>query len=159
VSVSSHAKALVIVAVAVVAASLVPAATARPAFSGNACTLIPASRVAALHIAMKCTPAQVAGSWRGLWTGSNGGRIYLMIVKPPANLLPQLKASATGRPVNGVGSWALDAGLSAGNTGASVLFVVGPYWVNLGVATPSKWPLKSTAPVIAMAKAIAPKLR
>ena len=151
--------------VALVAAALVaPAAVARPAFTGNVCSLLNARQVAAMHVPSKCTHNSSTGSastlYSGSWGTATGPHLSINV-----NSFQSTRSSAfqlgkkylgqipNAKSVSGVGTvaWASRQG-----NATMINFVVGHDTCQLGLITAK--PLTSVAPAIALAKAIAAKL-
>ena len=148
----------------VAAALVAPAAVARPAFTGNVCSLLSARQVAAVHVPSKCTHDSSTGSASTLYSGSWGTATgpHLSIT---VNSFQSARSSAfqlakkylgqipNAKSVGGIGSlaWASRQG-----NATTINFVVGHVTCQLGLITAK--PPKSLAPAIALAKAIAAKL-
>ena len=151
---------------ALVAATLVaPAAVARPAFTGNVCTLLTAKQVATAHVTSKCTHRTTTGSASTLYYGSWGATTTGPHLSLTVNSFSSTTSSAfqlskkylgqipNAKRVSGIGSAAWSS--RQGNT-TTINFVVGHDTCNFGLMTAK--PLTSLAPAIALAKAIAAKL-
>ena len=151
--------------VAFVAAALVaPAALARPAFTGNVCSLLNARQVATVHVPSKCTHNSSTGSastlYSGSWGSATGSHLSITV-----NSFQSTRSSAfqlakkylgqipNAKRVGGIGSaaWASKQG-----NATMINFVVGHVTCQLGVVTAK--PPTSVAPAIALAKAIAAQL-
>ena len=151
--------------VALVAAALVvPAAVARPAFTGNVCSLLNARQVATVHVPSKCTHNSSTGSAStsssGSWGGATGPHLSITV-----NSFQSTRSSAfqlakkylgqipNAKRVGGIGSvaWASRQG-----NATMINFVVGNVTCQLGLVTTK--PLTSVAPAVALARAIAAKL-
>jgi hypothetical protein len=150
--------------IALAAAALVaPAAVARPAFTGNVCSLLNEKQIAAAHVPSKCTHNTSTGSTStlasGSWGTATGPRLNITVNSfKSASSAFQLSKKYLGqlpnaKKVSGIGSvaWA-----SMQGTTTSINFVVGHETCQLGLVTAK--PPTSLAPAIALAKAIAAKL-
>ena len=147
----------------VAAALVVPAALARPAFTGNVCSLLTAKQVAVVHVPSKCTPSTTAGSAStldyGSWGTTTGPHLSLTVNSfKSTSAAFQLAKKYLGqipnaKKVSGIGSVAWES--RQGNT-TTINFVVGHDTCNLGLVTAK--PLTSFAPAVALAKAIAAQL-
>ena len=157
------------VPIAVVAASLAilvvgPAAAAPAASSVEACTLLSARQVAAVHVGTSC--AQAAGKPNPYFTavvatwGKLGGHGSVIVginrVSNHAYIGVWESQHARGKSF-GVGSWSRGSCVSSGAY-CAIDFVVGDNVVLLQVAPPTGQPLATPAIAIAMAKNIAAKL-
>lgn len=151
-------------------ALVVPAATARVAFSGNACKLVAAKQVAAFGVPTTCTPKTLKGPgftasdavWNLKATGlqphlSVSVNTYASRSGPIWQLGLQLLSKLPGhaKKVSGIGSVAYESGAD-GSTLSAINFVVGNQIVNINVRTPAA--PKSLAQLNAFAKSIAAKL-
>jgi hypothetical protein len=152
------------VAAAIAVVLAVPMASARTAFSGNVCSLLTAKQVAAVHVPSKCTrrTSSRSGStdYYGTWGSASGPRLSVSVDAFQSTTSPAFKLATkylgqlrNAKKVSGVGSLAWESSVG---TVTMVNFVVGHDVCNLGLTTAQ--PVKSLAPVIALAKAIATKL-
>jgi hypothetical protein len=153
-----------VVAAAIAVALAAPVASARTAFNGNVCSLLSAKQVAAVHVPSKCTRRTSSGSgvtiYVGTWGSVSGPHLSVAVdayqsttgsaFKLAKQYLGQLP---NAKKVSGVGGLAWE---SSQGTVTMLNFVVGHDVCNLGLTTAQ--PVKSLAPVIALAKAIAAKL-
>ncbi len=151
--------------VALVAAALVaPTAVARPAFTGNVCSLLNARQVAAVHVPSKCThnssTASASTLYSGSWGTATGPHLSITVnsFQSTTSSAFQLSKKYLGQIPNakrvaGIGSVAWTS--RQGNA-TMINFVVGHNTCQLGLI--SAKPLTSLAPAIAVAKAIAAKL-
>jgi hypothetical protein len=150
-------------AAAVIAA---PGTSASGKFKGDVCKLLGAKQVLAVHVTTNCTQQKTATSSQGtvmtaVW-GVNkpiGPRLSVGIFVPASSqFLTILKTSyKRGKPV-GIGDWSRDDGLGNGGTADGISFAKGKYFVTISLTTKFDKPLKTSAPLVAAAKAIAGQL-
>ena len=150
---------------AVVAGLAVPAAGARTAFNGNACTLLSAAQLTPIHVGSKCRhksiPAEFGGInagtiyWANWGTPFNGSVLVNVYDVQPAYVGPAKAKFDTDGTSVGVGDWSRFHGFANGKTAARITFGVGNYIVDIAVDTQAKHPLKSKSQVVNLAKHIA----
>jgi hypothetical protein len=152
-------------ATAAVVGLTVPAAGARTSYNGNACTLLAAKQVAALHIGTSCARATgranpyYAGTtaiWGKPGTGKGSVVVSANKVKQAAYIGLFESQSKQGTSF-GVGSWSR-SNCAAPSVECLVVFVTGAYVIELKVAPPAHHPLASSKPVLALARSIAARL-
>lgn len=157
-------------AVAIVVAGLVAAsASARPSFSGNACTLVGTKQIAAFGISGTCESKKFGAPGNfsatiGIWsstsrtarlsiavnTYSSKSGPYWQVAMKTLNKLP-----GGAKKVTGIGSLAYESG-GDGSTLSAINFVVGNQVVAINMRTPTA--PKSLAAFNTLAKSIAAKL-
>ncbi len=135
------------------------------AFSGQVCSLLTSSQVAAVHVMpLKCTAQKpIKGSGGTFYYGNWGGTALAphlavsIAAYTDATALQQAKTNlgrfANAKKVTGIGSVAYE---STGGTSSTLNFVVGKYVCEVGLQT--KRPLKTAAAFDAVGEAIAAKL-
>lgn len=158
-------RAPITIALAIAAVALAtPAADARTSsFSGDACSLLSASQLKPVHVSASCR--QKSSSIRyGKMTWATWGNIHGAFVLAQVDAVNPAYAGPAralidkgGTPV-GVGDWSRFKGFANGRTEARIDFGVGHFIVGVSVRTPTKQPLTSSKPVLAIAKTIAAKL-
>ncbi len=150
---------------ALVAAALVaPAAVARPAFTGNVCSLLNARQVAAVHVPSKCIHNTSTGSastlYSGSWGTATGPHLSITVNSFQSTTSSAFQLSKkylrqipNAKSVSGIGS---DAWASRQGNETMINFVVGHSTCQLGLIGTK--PPTTLTPAITLAKAIAAKL-
>lgn len=141
-----------------------PAANARTAFGGNACGLLSAAQLKPVHVSLGCNQKSSANTFGRVtvatWGSIHGAYVMANIYDVNAEYAARAKSVFDTRGTSvGVGDWSSFKGLANGKTVAEIDFGVGHTIVGIAVRTPTKQPLTSSKPVIAIAKTIAVKLR
>ena len=152
------------ISLAAISVSGVPAATT---FTGNVCSLVTASAIAAVHVDQTCQALQPLSSpsgsiaratWGSLLHPGENGSLGINVTSVTPSIYTEIVATYKARPHTsvGIGDWSMTNGLVNGKKGAIVEFALHD---NLVVITVNAGkPLDSIDPVITLARTVSKRL-